>query len=106
MTVLALAERHLSCITMQMPLRCPQNSLVGVGPNDVVLLFNLAFLDIDDYDRIFKLYRPGKCKGVCGNGIIEPENGEECDDGNNNDSDSCSNTCKIKEPPVSPAIPP
>ena len=31
--------------------------------------------------------------GVCGNGVQEP--GEQCDDGNNSNSDSCTNTCKL-----------
>ncbi len=30
---------------------------------------------------------------ICGNGFHEPTNGEQCDDGNNIDDDSCSNTC-------------
>ncbi|MBI1973106.1 DUF4215 domain-containing protein [Candidatus Woesearchaeota archaeon] len=33
---------------------------------------------------------------VCGNGIVEGSNNEECDDGNTNDTDDCSNTCKRK----------
>ena len=41
-----------------------------------------------------KLYaRPG---GVCGNGVLEP--GEECDDLNTVDTDSCSNLCTFNIP--------
>ncbi|EDM75157.1 putative lipoprotein [Plesiocystis pacifica SIR-1] len=29
----------------------------------------------------------------CGNGVVEPEAGEECDDGNDVDDDACSNDC-------------
>ncbi len=32
-------------------------------------------------------------QGTCGNGI--PEAGEQCDDGNTNDSDGCSNACQL-----------
>ncbi len=31
----------------------------------------------------------------CGDKIVDAENGEECDDGNNIDGDSCSNACKL-----------
>jgi len=43
----------------------------------------------------------GECKGegpVCGNGIVEP--GEECDDGNTNNDDSCRNDCTKCPPPA------
>ena len=29
----------------------------------------------------------------CGDGVIQEQNGEECDDGNDNDNDSCKNDC-------------
>jgi len=32
----------------------------------------------------------------CGDGILQTQFGEECDDGNNNDGDFCSATCKIE----------
>jgi len=32
----------------------------------------------------------------CGDGIVNKAAGEECDDGNRNDTDHCSNTCKIQ----------
>jgi len=32
----------------------------------------------------------------CGDGIIEPEEGEECDDGNTDDNDGCSSRCIIE----------
>ncbi len=37
----------------------------------------------------------GRCVGAgCGNGLFEPEQGEECDDGaNGNDVDGCTDTC-------------
>ncbi|MFC1864997.1 thrombospondin type 3 repeat-containing protein [Chloroflexota bacterium] len=40
---------------------------------------------------------PDKSCLVCGNGILEHD--EECDDGNNIDSDGCSSTCTIEETP-------
>ena len=39
----------------------------------------------------------GGGSSVCGNGVIEGS--EECDDGNTQDGDGCSSTCKIEEPP-------
>jgi len=60
---------------------------------DVLPFFNYGMPDPVDYERICGIYIE-ECKGVCGNGIFEPENGEECDDGNNNDFDTCSNDCK------------
>lgn len=35
---------------------------------------------------------PTECPAVCGNGITDP--GEQCDDGNNVDNDTCTNTCE------------
>ncbi|MCL2824334.1 MAG: DUF4215 domain-containing protein, partial [Polyangiaceae bacterium] len=35
--------------------------------------------------------------GVCGNGVLEPEDGEECDDGNSVSGDGCSSGCKIED---------
>lgn len=32
----------------------------------------------------------------CGDGILQPQFGEECDDGNNDDADFCSSICKIE----------
>ncbi|MCC6290693.1 DUF4215 domain-containing protein [Candidatus Nomurabacteria bacterium] len=31
---------------------------------------------------------------ACGNGIVQPASGEQCDDGNTNNTDGCSNTCQ------------
>ena len=37
----------------------------------------------------------GECSNLppCGNGILQRELGEECDDGNNENGDNCSSTC-------------
>ena len=35
----------------------------------------------------------GEGEGVCGNGQLDP--GEECDDGNKNNGDACSSTCRL-----------
>jgi cysteine-rich repeat protein len=32
--------------------------------------------------------------GPCGNGIVEPDQGENCDDGNKNNEDHCTNNCQ------------
>jgi cysteine-rich repeat protein len=34
--------------------------------------------------------------GICGNGVIEPEKNEQCDDGNTNDGDGCSSLCELE----------
>jgi cysteine-rich repeat protein len=39
---------------------------------------------------------PAGCSPVCGNGILEA--GEECDDGNDVNNDTCSNTCEGCDP--------
>jgi len=67
-------------------------TLEGIWP-DVVPNFNPSFPDTVNHERICKVYSQ-QCDGVCGNCIVEPSNGEQCDDGNSNNSDSCSNTCK------------
>ena len=36
----------------------------------------------------------GACKSVCGDGILIPGAGEQCDDGNTTDGDGCSHDCK------------
>jgi cysteine-rich repeat protein len=39
---------------------------------------------------------PAECPQVCGNGILE--DGEQCDDGNTVDGDTCTNTCQGCDP--------
>ena len=34
----------------------------------------------------------------CRDGILDELNGEECDDGNSNNYDACSNVCTVREP--------
>jgi cysteine-rich repeat protein len=36
------------------------------------------------------------CPLSCGNNILEPANGEECDEGDTNNNDGCSSTCQIE----------
>jgi cysteine-rich repeat protein len=41
----------------------------------------------------------GNCtQPVCGDGIVNPYAGEECDDGNTDDGDGCSSGCLVEEP--------
>ncbi len=37
----------------------------------------------------------GLCTSTCGNGIPEPQHGEQCDDGNTSNEDECNNACVI-----------
>lgn len=37
---------------------------------------------------------PSVCTKKCGNGKYEPENDEECDDGDYNNKNGCTNGCK------------
>jgi cysteine-rich repeat protein len=39
----------------------------------------------------------GVCGSGCGNTVLEPVLGEECDDGNTDDCDGCSATCRIED---------
>src|SRR5262245_66603296 len=34
--------------------------------------------------------------GPCGNGAVQPSQGEQCDDGNTTNGDGCSSTCTIE----------
>jgi cysteine-rich repeat protein len=34
--------------------------------------------------------------GFCGDGVLDPEFGEQCDDGNFDENDGCTNTCEIQ----------
>jgi len=46
----------------------------------------------------FRIFTPAPPPAECGNGIVEPQNGEQCDDGNTNNSDACSNLCLLFNP--------
>jgi cysteine-rich repeat protein len=49
---------------------------------------------LKDCDR--HIGQGGSCSS-CGNGSLDKDNGEECDDGNNNDDDGCSADCLVEE---------
>jgi cysteine-rich repeat protein len=46
---------------------------------------------LDDYNN--GVVGPPKCD-FCGDSVVQPEDGEQCDDGNNDDGDGCSCDCK------------
>ncbi|KAL5614905.1 hypothetical protein BROUX41_004983 [Berkeleyomyces rouxiae] len=63
-------------------------------PKDGVVFPPLSvYPSVVDAQRVCNLY-PESCTSVCGNGIVEA--GEECDDGNNDDNDSCTVECKLR----------
>ncbi|MBD3406560.1 MAG: hypothetical protein GF411_10640, partial [Candidatus Lokiarchaeota archaeon] len=50
------------------------------------------------YQKVLDGNNEGVCREdctCCGDGVVQPEYGEECDDGNLNNSDSCDNDCKV-----------
>lgn len=60
------------------PARCASMSVPGTGgtPSGNVSSFS-----------------PSRPRTICGNGVRE--SGEQCDDGNTNDADACSNECRV-----------
>ena len=52
--------------------------------------------DCSDFDTA------GCFTGACGDGNLDSEAGEECDDGNTVDGDGCSSTCQIEPPLIGP----
>jgi cysteine-rich repeat protein len=68
-------------------------TLEGIFPT-VLRSSNPTNPDIVDNDRICSIYHE-QCNGVCGNGIFEPDNGEECDEGLTS-TDTCTNECVKK----------
>ncbi|KAL5614835.1 hypothetical protein BROUX41_004920 [Berkeleyomyces rouxiae] len=63
-------------------------------PKDGVVFPPLSvYPSVVDAQRVCNLY-PESCTSVCGNGIVEAD--EECDDGNNDDNDSCTVECKLR----------
>ena len=59
---------------------------------------------LTDARRVCDIYYES-CRGVCGDGIVSPNNWEECDDGNNIDGDGCSANCKKEGPGTPPVVP-
>lgn len=39
----------------------------------------------------------GKCREICGDGILLPTTVHQCDDSNINDFDGCSSSCMVEE---------
>jgi cysteine-rich repeat protein len=50
---------------------------------------------LTDLNRVCNLYYK-ECRGICGDGILSLNNGEQCDDGNNRNGDGCDSDCKIR----------
>ena len=44
----------------------------------------------------FRMFTPAPPPPVCGNGAVEPNNGEQCDDGNADSGDGCSTFCLLE----------
>lgn len=47
----------------------------------------------------FKIFEPAPPPAVCGNNVVEPVGGEQCDDGNKVSGDGCSAFCLTEVPP-------
>ncbi|KAF9698815.1 hypothetical protein EKO04_003336 [Ascochyta lentis] len=54
-----------------------------------------TFPTVQDAKRVCTIYGDD-CTGVCGDGVVDKGNGEDCDDGNNEDGDGCSASCKTE----------
>jgi len=81
------ACKDSSCKVFEISRECKENGYASVSYS-----WNDSSCG-EDYEKIEE---DSECaESVCGNGVVEKE--EQCDDGNANDQDSCSNTCQIKE---------
>ncbi|HRY60002.1 MAG TPA: Ig-like domain-containing protein [Patescibacteria group bacterium] len=52
--------------------------------------------DVDQEEKTVYVFQNSFAKNLCGNGSIDP--GEQCDDGNNSNTDFCSNQCENQTP--------
>ena len=50
---------------------------------------------LNDLQRVCAMYYK-ECRGICGDGILSLNNGEQCDDGNNSNGDGCDSDCKVR----------
>lgn len=70
----------------------PYMQFLGTLGNCEVALLLDALVDDESLAKLMPVAGGDDSAAVCGNGIVEP--GEECDDGNDDDSDACLSTCK------------
>jgi len=64
--------------------------------NPEIKVLEVCDFGCGDVEGIFQCLE--EVEPVCGNGIIEINGGEECDDGNLIEEDGCDSNCKIEEP--------
>lgn len=64
------------------------------GMIDEVVIFNKA-LNASEIEQLFTTPAP-EPEPFCGDGIIQQESGEQCDDGNTANGDGCSSICEIE----------
>ena len=69
------------------------------GQIDEAAIYDRA-LNSGEIQAIFDAGAAGKCKPVCGDGILDP--GEQCDDGNITEGDGCSAVCTIPVTVIGP----
>ncbi len=65
----------------------------------VVAVGDTVFVDgdgLNESDVSVNVFDPGLIHCGCGNGILEPACGEQCDDGNNANGDCCSGSCDFE----------
>ncbi|RMD51147.1 DUF4215 domain-containing protein [Candidatus Parcubacteria bacterium] len=53
------------------------------------------FEGYDSYEDYYEDYYASLAEEACGNGVVDSDYGEECDDGNSDNTDSCTNDCKL-----------
>ena len=53
---------------------------------------NFVFLNVDGDELRVVAELPGTCEAQCGNSVTEYP--EDCDDGNDDDTDTCPNNCE------------
>ncbi len=85
---------------------CPDGTSCGLdgfchSPDDEsvcsVLIPDAAVVDASELDADLSDASPADATVGCGDGVIDPDNNEVCDDFNTNNTDGCSDTCQVEK---------